>query len=348
VVISACNSAPVAIESSEQPVVLQPSAAAHVTAVREVKLDLSYDLTLDDAQTVIRGAWGSGAGEFGQRAEGSRPGPMSLAVGDDNTIHVLDQVNKRVQRFDGAGRLVGQHPIASETTETIALQGADLWTLVYEPGASPGFRVERYTDGQHALSMKLDPSIQLVTALHVTGQPSSPDVWVEERHDRQIQVVTGGRAVTPAEGRHVLGRPYRGQEVERLTAARHGSDTAVVIHVRPGQGTSRLLDVVSPLPLVAIHELASDRTGRIYLGLLLGREATPDHALTDVHRLLLVHRGQSAAPLTIQLARGRTHDVFQPLAVGPDGAVYQLHTSEEGVTVRRWTLPATAAAGGQR
>jgi len=346
--ICACNSAPVAIEANERAVQVQPSAAVS-TAVSEVKLDLSYDLSLNDAQIVIRGAWGSSAGAFGQRPEGSRPGPMSLAIGDDNTIHVLDQVNRRVQRFDPSGRFSGQTDIAAETTETIALSGADLWTLVYEAGAVPGHRVERYTDGQRALQVTLDRAIKLVTGLYVTGVGAATSVWVEERHDRQIQVVAAGRALAPTEQtRHVLGRPYRGQDAERLTATRLGAQRAALIHVLPGQGTRRLFDVVSPLPLVAIHALASDRAGRIYLGLLLGRDARPGQALVDVQRLLLVHRGQGAALLTIQLARERTHDTFQPLAIGPDGAVYQLHTSEEGVTVRRWALPAAPGNGGAR
>ena len=355
--VGACNNAQLSVEATERPVVVQPSTAATPNATVEVKLDLNHDLSVDDAQIVIRGAWGSNPGAFGQRPEGSRPGPMSLVIGDDNTIHVLDQVNRRVQRFDPSGRLTGQTRIEAETTETIALTpgSAELWTLVYEAGAAPGFRVERYTDGQLTQQVKLSSAIQLVTGLYVTGTGSgtgsgaAPSVWVEERHDRQIQVVADGRALAPAEQtRHVLGRPYRGQHAERLTAARLDASRAALIHVLPGQGTHRLLDVVTPLPLMAIHALASDRAGRIYLGLLLGREVQPGHTPVDVHRLLLVHQGQGAAPLTIGLARERTHDVFQPLAIGPDGAVYQLHTSEEGVTVRRWALPAAATRGGVR
>jgi len=76
----------------------------------------------------------------------------------------------------------------------------------------------------------------------------------------------------------------------------------------------------------------------------VGREDA-DGALNDARRLLLVHRAE-AAPLTIALARGRTHDAFEPLAVGPDGALYELHTDEAGVTVLRWALP--AARGGAR
>jgi hypothetical protein len=347
--VGACNNTQLSVEATERPVVVKPSSVATPITTAEVKLDLSHDLSVDDAQIVVRGAWGSAPGAFGQRPEGSRPGPMSLVIGDDNTIHVLDQVNRRVQRFDPSGRVTGQTSITAETTETIALApgSADLWTLVYEPGATPGHRVERYADGQRAQQVKLGSAVQLVTGLYVTGTGAAPSVWVEERHDRQIQLVAAGRALAPAEQtRHVLGRPYRGQHTERLTAARLDASRAALIHVLPGQGTHRLLDVVTPLPLMAIHALASDRAGRIYLGLLLGREVQPGHAPPEVHRLLLVHQGQGIAPLTIQLARERTHDVFQPLAIGPDGSVYQLHTSEEGVTVRRWALPADARSKG--
>jgi hypothetical protein len=106
-----------------------------------------------------------------------------------------------------------------------------------------------------------------------------------------------------------------------------------VLRVVPGETTQPLLVVTTPLPLVAIHELASDERGGVFLGLLMG-QTMPDGSLTQVRKVLLaVHGSQHRV---VELAEDRATDSFRPLAVGPDGAIYQLYTTEEGVTVRRW------------
>jgi hypothetical protein len=293
------------------------------------------DLPLTQGRVVIQGGWGNAPGQFGKRDEASRPGPMSLAVSQKGEILILDQVNRRVQRFDSGGNLLGQIAIASEATEDIAMasDGSWLWALVSEPD---GFRLERYsvsgTSPSSSSSYPLSRSIQLATGVFVTGS----DVWIEQRHELQTRVVSSGQVLPPDVQRHdVLGRPDRSAAGLRLSAARTGRRRARVLRVAPGDTTWPLFDVTTPLPLLAIQELASDRGGRVFLGLLLGQPEL-DGSLSRVRRVMVVVDGSKAR--AVELAVEMATDAFRPLAVSPDGAVHQLQTTEEGVTVRRWRL----------
>jgi hypothetical protein len=257
---------------------------------------------------------------------------MGLAVSGAGEILILDQVNRRVQRFDSGGNPVGQIAIASEATEDIALSsdGSWLWALVSEPG---GFRLERYPvlEASPASVIPLSRSIQLATGVFVDGA----DVWIEQRHDLQTRVVAGERALPPDAQRHdVLGRPDRSAPGRRLSAARTGPRRARVLRVAPGDTTWPIVDVTTPLPL-AIQELASDRGGRVFLGLHLGRPE-PDGSLSHARRVMVVLEGGQAR--SVELAVAMATDAFRPLAVSADGAIHQLQTTEEGVTVRRWRL----------
>jgi len=324
VLLAGCNRATTEQRVEATHAALQQPASSTVT-IGEA------DLTLADSSIVLQAGWGSGAGELGKRDEGARPGPMSLAVADDGSLLVLDQVNRRVVRYAG-GQLQGALPIAAETTEDIAIEGDHLWTLVYEPGESPGYRVERYplTARGAPVQHVLDRSFQLVTGLFVDGR----DVWVEMEHDVQRRVVRQG--VVDRQGRPELGRPDRAGRGFRLSALRAGTHQARVHRVVPGDGVYPLLVVQTVRPLVGIQALETDAKGRIFLGVVTGEEGEAPHSL------LLVADGSGS--LVIELSGKRVTEAFRPLAVGPDGSVYELETSEEGVTVRRFALP---GGGGQ-
>lgn len=289
-------------------------------------------LTVAHAEVVLQAGWGSGASQLGKRDEAGRPGPMSLTTGPDNSLYLLDQVNRRVLRFDRDGQLLGQVLIQAETTEDIAVEGTDLWALVYEPGTAPGLRVERYpASGEGPTQVSLDRRIQLVTGLFVDGT----EIWVEQEHDVQHLVAARGQALAPGEGKVAPGRPHRGEPGARLGARRAGSHQAQVVRYSP-ERASLLLEVTTPLPLVQITALQTDAAGRVYLGLQLGVEAGPELALTQVRELMVVVDRERAT--VVDLAVGQVTDTFRPVAVSLEGEIYQMQTTEQGVTVRRWTV----------
>jgi hypothetical protein len=302
-----------------------------------VVLHHDADLPLATGQVVVRGTWGSGAEQFGKRDEASRPGPTSLAVGSTGILHVLDPVNRRIARFDIHGRALASVPIETEAAEDLALTDGAIWVLAYVPGEGAGYRLYQHSeDGTRIGEVELARSIDLVTGLFATGDPAAPDLWVERDHRDQLQVVARGVGLPPAEQRGgALGRTDRSKPGQRFIVARSAPHLASLSQAHPGRFTSTLLEVETHLPLLAVDDwYVSD--SQMMLSLVMGVEGTtPNEPWREFQRFVVIQRSGETAR-SIELAPDRLTDVFRALAVGSDGAIYQLHTTEEGITVLRW------------
>jgi hypothetical protein len=312
----------------------------------QVTLRLDADLRREDGTVLVRGAWGAGTGQFGKVDEASRPGPMSLALGPEGQLVVLDQVNRRISRFDRDGRPLGQIAIDSDTAEDLVVSGADVWVLYYEPGTGHGYRLRRHRDDRILLDARLDRRLDLVTGLFASGHPTAPELWVEQRHQHQLQVVARGVPLPASTRRPVVdGRPDPARPGTRLLASRAGANLAVVDRVFPGRYTTRLLEIETPLPLVVVDDLLVDGAGGFYVSLMMAEETGADHAWVNARRVVVARR-PGRAPVSIAVATERATDALRTLAVDRDGRLHALEPSEDGVVIRRWSLEATT--GGAR
>jgi hypothetical protein len=114
------------------------------------------------------------------------------------------------------------------------------------------------------------------------------------------------------------------------------SHSAMVARFVPGEATVLRMQVNTRLPLVAIQELEGDQAGNVYLGLLLGRDGgAPQHQMVDVRKVMAVHC-TTGKTMMVELKHEMATDAFRPVTVGHDGSIYQMQTTEEGVTLRRW------------
>ena len=84
-------------------------------------------------ELLVQGGWGTDTGQFGRRIEASDPGPMRIAAGPGGRLHVLDQVNRRVQVFDAAGSPIDQVGPVPETAEDLVVTGDRLWVVAQPP-----------------------------------------------------------------------------------------------------------------------------------------------------------------------------------------------------------------------
>ncbi len=303
-----------------------------------VTLPAAPDLKLSSARIVLRADWGSGPRQLGMSDEASRPGPMSLAVAEDGAIHLLDQVNKRIQRFTAGGQLMAPLPLSGETAEYIALsaRAGQVWTLSYlrNHQDKPRFSLE-LVGARGVLRQRLLPAdTELVTGLFTAGG----EVWVEQAHHLVTRV-----APAASGSKVIMGRPYLGRPGHHVAALKSGRGVKVA-GVSPGDTTYELMAVEPPpgYKLEAIEGLESDKAGRIYLALLLVRQgSTRDH---DQHWLgmrrvaVIHHPGVTTRPIMVELAADQATDMNNYLAAGPRSGLYQLQTTNQGILVRRWGL----------
>lgn len=297
-----------------------------------VKLGLIPGVPLAAGQVILRGRWGAGPGMFGRQDEASRPGPMALAADARGRVSILDQVNRRVVRYSHRGRLLGDTPLSGRgaaTSEYLAAgTDGDLHVLSLEPASSRFWMHHLAPDGKLLATTGLARSISLPTGLFLERAGETTHVWVEQRHWWQTRVGDGARA---------LGRPDPSRPGARVLAQRAGPRLVKVLRVFGGRYTSTLFAVETPMPVLAIQQLAVDRRGVVYLALLLGRESgPPSWELSETRRVMLVQGAKQQR--VIQLEQGRVTDCNQDLAVSPDGEVFQLFSTERELRVRRWRL----------
>ena len=306
---------------------------------------------LTAGEVMVRGGWGARAGTFGRRERASRPGPMALDADSRGRVSILDQVNRRVVRYDARGRLLGVIPLTGRGAATaeylVSGDRDDLRVLALEPGR-PGRYWLHHLDAHGAprAAVRLDRSITLPTGLFLERTGETTSVWVEQRHQWQTRISHGAPRLHHAgsggaEGRRVraLGRPDPSRPGTRALARRAGPREVEVSRVHQGRYTSVLFSVLTPLPLLAIQELAVDRRGVVYLALLLGRESGPPRwDMVESRRVMLVYRGGAGGHRVIELEQGMVTECNRDLTVSAEGEVYQLFTTEQELRVRRWRL----------
>jgi len=331
--LCACKDPPAALGGPHRSALTTPLSRTPLQVVIGNKPHLGPE----HAEVIFQGSWGQGAGQLGRDSEGSRPGPMSITPLADGGLLVLDQENQRVVRLGARGGLLKILPLQTRTALDLVASKGQVWVLYYFRSPKPGHAVGRLQKSGSLERVARYPGTANPTGLFMTGLADAPDLWIEEEHDAQVRVVASGQAAEEgAQPLRVLGRPDRSRSGMRLTASRTGTHRATVLRVRPGVSTERLLEIKTPMPLMAIHELASDAAGRIYVGLLMGRESgTPQTRSV----LVVTRREGGRTHSVVELPPAQAMDTFRPLAVAAGGAIFHLHGTDNGVTIRRWAAP---------
>lgn len=290
----------------------------------------------DEPQIVVRAAWGSGDGQLGRRGgqESAPEGPMSFAITPADEVWVLDQVNRRLVRFDATGRPDRVLPIGSDTFQDVALAPGGEFVLLDRLAA----RLVRVLDpnGSTVAETPLEghgiPEGGGTTALFARDD----GVWVEYDHRRTVRVMGpqfeplffrndhGGRALGP----DILGFARRagGGQVEVWTTDRKRDVVLAEAMLAFDEPVARIV-TLAPAPqrgvVLAAHLMTEDpeREFRVVRESIEIRYL--DASLAERRRL----RTTPSAGAWEQ---------FKELEVTADGALWQMAFVEQGVEVRRW------------
>lgn len=283
--------------------------------------------------TVVTASWGSGPGQLGAVVpeEGSPEAAKSFVVDADGRVHVLDQVNARIQSF-AEGKAAGSLALPARPFEDIELDAGGFLLLdLYETPAVVGLGVDGTVSGELPLPAEEIPEPGLVTALRKTDN----GIWVELEDQFLVQVAdaTG----SPVETDVVPGQLTLGPQVFRATV---DGTTRVDIHrqAMADGAPERFATLSFDHDVREPSLLAATSDQRLLVVVLLEHEQSdPETAPAREHVLVqLSASGSELGRLALPAGSG-AHETFRSVRQGADGNVYVMRTSDTGVEIVKVT-----------
>jgi hypothetical protein len=289
-----------------------------------------------EGEVVVSAPWGSGPGEIGRTrpSEGAPEGPMSFTLDARGRIHVLDQVNSRIQIFE-KGKEPRSVALPSDTYQDIEVDARGN-TIVLDRLVTGSIAfIDENGSVSHSVPI-VGPGVPEgggVTALFARDD----GVWVEVEHTSSVRVADASGA--PDKERPVVrGRPSADGSA-RLTAALDGpSGASVEVASMRGAEEPVRASVSFPMRVHGLHALESDASGRVYLAANLLREGgAPAFEVLEEREVVVVlsPRGVEIGRFDIAPPQG-PEEQLRPIRVAADGSIYQLVCRERGATVERF------------
>jgi hypothetical protein len=279
--------------------------------------------------TIVEAGWGSGQGQLGaaRPEEGSPEGPKSFVVDAAGRVHVLDQVNQRIQSFD-SGKASGVIALPDRPFEDIELDAGGFLLLdLFETPSIVGLGLDGNVSGQLAIPTEEIPEPGLVTAL----DKRASGIWLEVEDELLVQVAdASGTAVEPSV---VPGQLVVGEQVFRALL---DSDKRLEIHRQAtGDGAPELFATLAfPHAVRGLSLLAPGASGTLFLIALLEQEQIdPDEPATQEQVFVeLAASGKELRRHTLPASDGAL-EAFRSARMGADGKLYVMKSSDAGLAI---------------
>jgi hypothetical protein len=289
------------------------------------------------AEVLARFGWGSGDDALGRerQPEGNPEGPMSLAVGPDGSIFVLDQVNQRLVRLDAKGKRVSSTPLPLQAAQDVVVT-KDGTALVMDRLVDKAVAVIG-PDGKQKGELPLEGK-GLTEGGASTGLfHDGDDVLVEREHGDLVRLGKSDGTKDTERG-EVPGRPTK-----------DGASYLTAVIVDPRQGLFSLTAIAKTnlehrytrqvsfgQPIETLVMLDSDAAGLAYVG---AHVELPGSTL-EVPRLgvvVLCLDGRDGATLgrTSFPANAVADESFRELSVAGDGSILFLRRTTDGAQLER-------------
>jgi hypothetical protein len=259
---------------------------------------------------------------------------MSFAIDARGRMHVLDQVNSRIQIFED-GKEPRSIALPSDTYQDIEVDGRGN-TVVLDRLVTASIA---FIDPEG----KIAHTVPLVGAGvpeggGVTGLFAREDgVWVEVEHASVVRITDASGA--PDKERPIAaGRPSA--DGSSLLRASITGKTSASVSVLPasGDGPGASASVSFPTRVFGLHALETDGEGRIYLAanLIREEETAPFRVLEERETVVVLARsGGEIGRIEIAPPQG-PEEQLRPIRVGADGSIYQLICRLRGATIERF------------
>jgi len=260
---------------------------------------------------------------------------MAITVAADGTLLVLDQINRRVQRWKD-GKLVGSMPFGGDTVQDV-VAGPEGRTVLLDRLADRNLQIYDPTGkllNEVSLVGKGVPEGGGVTAVFADDN----GVYVEREHGAVVRIADVNGHPDPARP-ELIGRPSRdGKLLLSAALADRGAGT-VSLRAFDRKTSQPVWSTVVSLgaPILHVITLDSDTQGAVYLAASTGAETTtaPFHIVDEAIVVTRLTGGQQRGLLTLP-PFATADETFRPITVADDGTLYVEYVGENGVEVRRY------------
>jgi hypothetical protein len=288
----------------------------------------------------VRAPWGSGPGQLGRRAdpESLAEGPMSFFV-DRHGVTVLDNVNRRVARFDPHGRPLPALPLPDGATAQDLARVGDRIAVLDRLRAG---RATLYDDAGRAVTSVplVGPGIDEPAGVTGLFADRGGRLFAEREHRTWLQLLDPGGAAL-ATRPNAPGRPTRDGGFVAAALADRGAGT-IAVHRFDSAGAPQW-DAIVPLgaPILYVALLDADAAGNVYVAAHVGHPAAsaPFAIVDESLRISGVDTvGRVATSPLIVPAPPPHEEAFRDLAVGDDGTIYWMRRTPGGVVIEAYRL----------
>lgn len=288
-------------------------------------------------EVLTRFGWGSGDEALGRerQAEGNAEGPMSLTVGADGSVYVLDQINQRLVRLDAKGKRLSSTPLPLQAAQDVVVT-KDGTALVMDRLVDKAVAIigpDGKQKGELPIEGKGLSEGGASTGLFQDGD----DVLVEREHGDLVRIGKTDGKRDEARG-EVPGRP-----------SRDGANYLTAVIIEASQGLASLTAIAKATlehrftrqvsfgqPILSLVMLDTDPSGIAYLGAqgeLPG--STPEALRVGIMVLCLDGRDGATLGRATFPANTVPDESFRELTVGGDGSILFLRRTDQGAQLER-------------
>ena len=287
---------------------------------------------------ILRVPIGSGPDEIGVITpdEGNPEGPMSFALGKNEEIYILDQINFRIQVYKNNVR-VETIPLPADTYDDLNLCPDGTIAILDSLNQECLFIINRKGEVLNKIPLKgeLIPDPAEVIEIQIVEEGKFTGIWVALDR-RSVRLASlDGQSLQP------IGVPgkfsVRGR---RLLVAEILGEITALIQRSEEDSFSRWepeITVEFSWPIVLLHGLWDDRNENIYLGAFLSGENERGEEVFANEFAVLNPQGKEINRFRI-LVQEEPHEIRRSIRISPEGYLYQMIVDKGYVLILKYDL----------